>query len=81
MANRPNTITLSAYGELAAGLGLSFNQFNIGLRGTNLLNTKAINLMASRTGEDVLTVNDDGTAEILVTSGPKAGTPVTVVRR
>jgi hypothetical protein len=30
--------------------------------------------MASRTGEDVLRVNPDGTAESLVTTGPAAGT-------
>lgn len=73
-ANRPNTITLPGYGELMAGIGLSFEQIDIGVRGTNLLNTQAISLMAQQTGEDVLRVNDDGTADMLVTSGPNAGT-------
>jgi hypothetical protein len=41
---------------------------------TNLLNTQAIALMASRTGEDVLLVNADGSAESIVTTGPAAGT-------
>ncbi len=56
-----------------AGIGLSFEQIDIGVRGTNLLNTQAISLMAQQTGEDVLRVNDDGTADMLVTSGPTAG--------
>ncbi|MGD8748738.1 MAG: hypothetical protein PVI44_09740, partial [Balneolaceae bacterium] len=62
------------YSEIKAGLGLTFDQFKIEIEGTNLLNTQAITLMASRTGEDVLNVNDDGTADVLVTSGPNAGT-------
>lgn len=74
MANRPNTITLSPYGELMMGVGLHFEKFKIGINGSNLLNTQAINIMASRTGEDILKVNDDGTAEVLVTSGDNAGT-------
>lgn len=74
MANRPNTITIPAYSEVMAGIGLTFNRFDIGIRTTNLFNTQAIAQMANRTGEDVLRVNDDGTAEILVTSGAQAGT-------
>ena len=35
----------------------------------NLLNTQAIQQMAQRTGEDILSVNADGTAVSLVTSG------------
>jgi len=74
MANRPNTITIPSYSEVKAGLGLTFNQFKIEVEGKNLLNTQAITLMASRTGEDVLNVNSDGTADVLVTSGSNAGT-------
>jgi hypothetical protein len=33
--------------------------------------------MAQRTGEDILRVNADGSAESLVTSGPNAGTTST----
>jgi len=74
MANRPNTITVPGYGEAKAGIGLSFDQFKIGVQGTNLFDTQAITLMASRTGEDVLNVNNNGTADVLVTSGSNAGT-------
>ena len=44
------------------------------MRGLNLTDTRAIAQMGSRTGEDVLRVNPDGTAESLVTTGPAAGT-------
>ena len=74
MANRPNTVTLSGFNEVMAGLGFTFNQIRVDLKGANLFNTKAITLMASRTGEDILSVRDDGTAEVLVTSGAQAGT-------
>jgi outer membrane receptor for Fe3+-dicitrate len=74
MANRPNTIEIPGYTELAGGIGRSFRQLRVELRGLNLTNTSAIAQMASRTGEDVLRVNPDGTAESLVTTGPAAGT-------
>lgn len=74
MANRPNTITIPAYDEVMAGFSLGFNRFDIGVRATNLFNTQAIAQMANRTGEDVLRVNDNGTAEIMVTTGAQAGT-------
>lgn len=74
MANRPNTVTIDGYGEVMAGAGLTFNGVRFDIRGTNLLNKQAIAQMAARTGEDILNIRDDGTAEILVTSGPQAGT-------
>jgi hypothetical protein len=46
----------------------------VAVQSTNLFNTRAIAQMASRTGEDVLHVNPDGTAESVVTTGPAAGT-------
>ncbi len=74
MANRPNTMTIPAYSEVMGGAGLTFNRLAFSVRGTNLFNTQAIAQMANRTGEDVLRVNNDGTADVLVTSGPQAGT-------
>lgn len=46
------------------------------LQGLNLLNTQAIVQMGARTGEDILRVHPDGTAESLVTTGAAAGTTV-----
>jgi len=77
MANRPNTLPIGAYSEVMAGAGFVSNQFSINLKAANLFNTKAITQMAARTGEDILGVNDDGTAEVLVTSGPQAGSTTT----
>jgi iron complex outermembrane recepter protein len=77
MANRPNTVTIPGYSEIAGGTGLNFGQLRLDIRAINLFNTEAIAQMASRTGEDILRVNDDGTAEVLVTSGPQAGTTTT----
>ena len=74
MANRPNTLEIPGYTELAAGLGRTFGRVHVELRGVNLTDTRAIAQMASRTGEDVLRVNPDGTAESLVTTGASAGT-------
>ncbi|HET6569254.1 MAG TPA: TonB-dependent receptor [Rhodothermales bacterium] len=74
MANRPNTIVIPGYGELQAGIGYTYRDVRLAVRGTNLTNTQAIALMASRTGEDVLRVNADGAAESIVTTGPNAGT-------
>lgn len=74
MANRPNTVNIQGYGEVMAGAGLSFNGVRFDIRGTNLLNKQAIAQMAARTGEDILRIRDDGIAEVLVTSGPQAGT-------
>ena len=74
MANRPNTLEIPGYTELAAGLGRSFGRVHVELRGVNLTDTRAIAQMASRTGEDVLRVHPDGTAETLVTTGDAAGT-------
>jgi len=75
-ANRPNTITIPAYSEVVAGASYTFGRVRAGVYATNLLNTQAISLMASRTGEDVLLVNADGSAESIVTTGPAAGTTV-----
>lgn len=74
MANRPNTVPVPGYDEVVAGAGFSYNNFRFDLRGTNIFNTRAIAQMAARTGEDILRVRDDGTAEIIVASGPQAGT-------
>jgi outer membrane receptor protein involved in Fe transport len=74
MANRPNTVTIPGYTEVAVGAGYTINRVRLDVRGTNLFNTKAIAQMAARTGEDILQVREDGTAEVLVTSGPQAGT-------
>lgn len=76
-ANRPNTVTIPAFGELNGGVGYRFHQAHVRLQGLNLLNTQAIQQMAQRTGEDILRVNADGTAVSLVTSGPSAGTTTT----
>jgi iron complex outermembrane recepter protein len=74
MANRPNTIEIPAYSEFMAGAGVAIRNLYFAVQGTNLFNTQAIAQMASRTGEDVLRVNPDGSADVLVTSGPSAGT-------
>lgn len=73
-ANRPNTVTIPAFGELNGGIGFGFRQAHVRLQALNLLNTQAIQQMAQRTGEDILRVNADGTAESLVTTGANAGT-------
>ena len=76
-ANRPNTVTIPAFGELSGGIGYRFRQARVRLQALNLLDTQAIQTMAQRTGEDILRVNSDGTAESLVTTGPNAGTTTT----
>ena len=76
-ANRPNTVTIPGFGELNGGVGYRFRQAHVRLRGLNLLNTQAIQQMAQRTGEDIVSVNADGTAVSLVTSGSNAGTTTT----
>lgn len=73
-ANRPNTIAIPSYNEVTAGASYTYERIRFGVYAKNLFDTQAISLMASRTGEDVLHVNDDGSAESLVTSGPAAGT-------
>ncbi len=77
MANRPNTVTIPAFGELNGGVGYRFRQAHVRLQALNLLDKQAIQQMAQRTGEDILRVNADGSAESLVTSGPNAGTTTT----
>ena len=76
-ANRPNTVTIPGFGELSGGIGYRFGQAHVRLQGLNLLDTQAIQQMAQRTGEDILSVNADGSAVSLVTSGPAAGTTTT----
>jgi hypothetical protein len=76
-ANRPNTVTIPAFGELNGGIGYRFRQAHVRLQALNLLDKQAIQQMAQRTGEDILRVNADGSAESLVTSGPNAGTTTT----
>ncbi len=73
MANRPNTITIPAYSEVAAGVAYTYRQVRVSASGINLFDTEAIALMASRTGEDVIRVLPDGSAESIITTGPNAG--------
>jgi outer membrane receptor protein involved in Fe transport len=77
MANRPNTVTIPAFSEVAGGISYRFRDARVSLQGVNLLNKQAIVQMGARTGEDILRVNDDGTAVSLVTSGAAAGTTTT----
>ena len=74
MANRPNTIAIPAYNEMMAGAAYTFNRVRVAVQGTNLFNTQAIAQMAARTGEDVVQVHADGTAESVVATGHAAGT-------
>jgi outer membrane receptor protein involved in Fe transport len=76
-ANRPNTVTIPAFGEVAGGVTYRFRDARLSLQGVNLLNRQAIVQMGARTGEDILRVNDDGTAVSLVTTGAAAGTTTT----
>src|SRR5690606_316076 len=73
-ANRPNTITIPGFAELSAGIGFGLGPTRVTVQGSNLLNRQAILLMGSRTGEDVLRVMPDGSAETLITTGAAAGT-------
>jgi iron complex outermembrane recepter protein len=73
-ANRPNTVTIPSFGELNAGVGYRFGRASVRLQALNLLDEQAIQQMAQRTGEDILSVNEDGSAVSLVTTGPNAGT-------
>ncbi len=73
-ANRPNTVTIPGYGEVNGGIGYRIQRARVVLQGLNLFNTQAIVQMAARTGEDILRVLPDGTAESLVTTGAAAGT-------
>jgi outer membrane receptor protein involved in Fe transport len=76
-ANRPNTVTIPAFGEVAAGVTYRFRDARVSLQGVNLLNRQAIVQMGARTGEDILRVNEDGSAVSLVTAGAAAGTTTT----
>ena len=76
-ANRPNTVTIPGFGEVAAGVSYRFRDARVSLQGVNLLNRQAIVQMGARTGEDILSVNADGTAVSLVTTGAAAGTTTT----
>ncbi|HET9799952.1 MAG TPA: TonB-dependent receptor, partial [Gemmatimonadaceae bacterium] len=76
-ANRPNTVTIPGFGELNGGVAYRLKRTSVRLQALNLLDKQAIQTMAQRTGEDILRVNPDGTAESLVTSGPNAGTTST----
>jgi outer membrane receptor protein involved in Fe transport len=76
-ANRPNTVTIPGFGELNGGVAYRLNRTSVRLQALNLLDKQAIQTMAQRTGEDILRVNPDGTAESLVTSGANAGTTST----
>lgn len=72
-ANRPNTLTIPGFSEVSGGVGYSFGRTRVVLQGVNLLNEQAVVQMGARTGEDVIRVHPDGTAETLVTTGPNAG--------
>lgn len=76
-ANRPNTITIPAFSEVSGGVGYTFRRARVVLQAVNLLNSQAIVQMGARTGEDVIRVLPDGSAESLVTAGPAAGTTTT----
>lgn len=76
-ANRPNTVTIPGFGELNGGIGYRLRRASVRLQALNLLDTQAIQQMAQRTGEDILRVNADGSAESLVTTGANAGTTTT----
>jgi hypothetical protein len=76
-ANRPNTVTIPGFGEVAAGVSYRYRDARLSLQGVNLLNRQAIVQMGARTGEDILRVNDDGTAVSLVTTGANAGATTT----
>jgi outer membrane receptor protein involved in Fe transport len=76
-ANRPNTVKIPGFGELNGGVGYHVRRASVRVQALNLLNTQAIQQMGQRTGEDILRVNADGSAESLVTSGPNAGTTTT----
>ena len=76
-ANRPNTVTIPGFGELNGGVGYRVGRTSVRLQALNLLDTQAIQQMAQRTGEDILSVNPDGSAVSLVTTGPSAGTTST----
>ena len=76
-ANRPNTVTIPGFGELNGGVGYRLGRTSVRLQALNLLDTQAIQQMAQRTGEDILSVNPDGSAVSLVTTGPSAGTTTT----
>ena len=76
-ANRPNTVTIPGYGELNGGVGYRYRRANVRLQALNLLDKQAIQTMAQRTGEDILSVNADGSAVSLVTTGAGAGTTST----
>jgi outer membrane receptor protein involved in Fe transport len=75
--NRPNTVTIPAFGEGNGGVGYRVGRSSVRLQALNLLNTQAVQQMAQRTGEDILSVNADGSAVSLVTTGPDAGTTTT----
>jgi iron complex outermembrane receptor protein len=76
-ANRPNTVTIPGFDEVNGGVSYRVREARVSLQGLNLLNKQAIVQMAARTGEDILRVNADGTAESLVTTGAAAGTTTT----
>ena len=75
-ANRPNTVTIPGFSELSGGVGYTFRAVRVAVQGVNLLDTQAIVQMGARTGEDIVRVHADGTAESLVTTGAAAGTTV-----
>src|SRR5206468_7859177 len=76
-ANRPNTVTIPGFGELNGGVSYRLQRASVRVQALNLLNKQAIQTMAQRTGEDILSVNPDGSAVSLVTTGPTAGTTAT----
>jgi outer membrane receptor protein involved in Fe transport len=76
-ANRPNTVTIPGFGELNGGVSYRFQRASVRLQALNLLDKQAIQQMAQRTGEDILSVNADGSAVSLVTTGAAAGTTTT----
>ena len=76
-ANRPNTVTIPSFGEVNGGVGYRVGRTSMRLQALNLFDTQAVQQMAQRTGEDILSVNADGSAVSLVTTGANAGTTTT----
>jgi outer membrane receptor protein involved in Fe transport len=76
-ANRPNTVTIPGFNEVSGGVAYRIQKARVALQGVNLFDTQAIVQMGARTGEDILRVNADGSAESLVTSGAAAGSTST----
>jgi hypothetical protein len=70
-------VKIPGWGELNGGVSYRLARASVRLQALNLLDKQAIQTMAQRTGEDILSVNADGSAVNLVTTGAAAGTTTT----